>query len=102
MQEIKCFEVMGNTDTTEGRGPKKVVARFKTQEVASAYVRSESYAQWCVMGVQNWEYDRTNIKENTILILDSMDELEEVRKANLIQSALSKLTREEKEALGFK
>lgn len=102
MQEIKCFEVMGNTDTTEGRGPMKVVARFKTRELASAYVRSKSYAQWCVMGVQNWVYDSQNIRETTIMILDSIDELEEVRKSKLRQSALSKLTAEEKEALGLK
>lgn len=101
MQEIKCFEVLGHTDTTEGRGPMKVVARFKTREAASAYVRSKSYAKWCVMGFQNLTYDIQNIRENTILILDSMDELEEMRVSNLRQSALSKLTKEEKEALGY-
>lgn len=101
MQEIKCFEVRGNTDTTEGRGPMKVVARFKTREVAAAYVRSKLYAQWCVMGVQNWVYDSQNIKEVTMLILDSMDELDEVRKNNLRESGLAKLSKEEKEALGL-
>lgn len=101
MQKIKCFEVMGNTDTTEGRGPMKVVARFNTREAALVYVRSKAYSQWCVMGVQSWVYDSRNIVENTILIFDSMDEMEEVRKSKLRKSALSKLTTEEKEALGL-
>lgn len=83
MQEIKCFEVMGNIDTTEGRGPKKVVARFKTREAAVAYVKSEFYTQWCVMGIKMWERDCQNIIETTIRIIDSMDELNEVRKTRL-------------------
>lgn len=100
MQEVKCFEVMGHTDTTEGRSPMKVVARFKTRTVAEMYVRSKSYAQWCVMGYQSVR-DTENIKETTIMILDSMDELEEVRKHNLRERGLSKLTKEEREALGL-
>ncbi len=102
MQEIKCYEVRGNTDTTEGRGPMKVVARFKTFELAAVYVKSKMYAKWCVMGVQNWVYDSQNIKETTILILDSIDELEEVRRNDLRESGRAKLTKEEREALGLK
>lgn len=101
MQEFKCYEVMGNTDTTEGRGPMKVVARFKTRTVVEMYVKSKSYARWCVMGYQSAN-DTRNIKETTIMILDSMDELDEVRKNNLRESGLAKLTKEEKEALGLK
>jgi hypothetical protein len=101
MQEIKCFEVMGNTDTIVGRGPKKVVARFKTREAAVAYVKSEFYAQWCVQEIKMWERDCRNIIETTIKILDSMDELNEVRKTLLKESALAKLTKEEKEVLGL-
>lgn len=100
MQEVKCFEVMGHTDTTEGRTPMKVVARFKTRIVAEMYVKSKSYARWCVMGYQSND-DVRNIKETTIMILDSMDELEEVRKYNLRERGLSKLTKEEREALGL-
>lgn len=92
---------MGHTDTTEGRGPMKVVARFKTRSVAEMYVSSKSYARWCVMGYQSKD-DVRNIKKVTILILDSMDELDEVRKNNLRESGLAKLTKEEKEALGLK
>lgn len=101
MQEIRCYEVMGNTDTTEGRGPMKVVARFKTREAAAAYVRSDAYREWCVQGIKNWVYDSQNIKETTMVILDSMDELDEVRKLRLKQSAIAKLTKEEREVLGL-
>jgi hypothetical protein len=48
-----------------------------------------------------WERDCRNIIETTIKILDSMDELNEVRKTLLKESALAKLTKEEKEVLGL-
>ena len=95
MQIIKCFEVMGNTDTTEGRGPMKLVARFSTYDAAARY---------CVMGLSNWEYDRLNIKESTIIILDRIDELEQMHTEELEElraSAMKKLSKEEILALGL-
>ena len=101
MQIIKCFEVLGNTDTTEGRGPMKVVARFTTREAATLYVKSKAYAQWCVMGCQNLQYDLNNIKEVTLTILERVDELEQMELEELKARALAKLTDKEKRALGL-
>ena len=100
MQSIKCFEVYGNTDTTEGRGPMKLVVRFSSYETAVQYVKSPAYAWWCVMGYQNEEYDLLNIREADIVILDSLSEFEANKKKELKAAALSKLSKEEREALG--
>lgn len=100
MKTIKCFEVLGNTDTTEGRGPMVVVARFSSYDVASKYVQSKAYSNWCVMGYQS-SRDLNNIREVTITIVDSIDELDVMNRENLKARALSKLTPAEKSALGF-
>ena len=101
MQTIKCFEVMGNTDTTEGRGPMKVVARFSDYDEAVKYVKSKAYAQWCVMGYQNEKTDLNNIREATICILDTVEELFDMNREELKAKALAKLTKAEREALGL-
>lgn len=100
MKKIECFKVMGNTDTTEGRGPMIVAARFSTREAAESFVKSPSYAKWCVMGIMS-ENDLRNIKEETIVILDSLDEMKMLAKEELKIRALAKLTSEEKLALGL-
>ena len=100
MQTIKCFEVMGNTDTTEGRGPMKVVARFSNYDEAVKYVKSTAYyKQWCVMGCQSTT-DIRNTRETAITILDTVEELGQMRTEALKASALAKLTAEERQALG--
>ena len=101
MQVIKCFEVMGNTDTTEGRGPMKVVARFTNREAATLYVKSKAYAQWCVMGYQNEKTDLNNIREATLTILERVEELEQMELEELKARALAKLTEKERKALGL-
>ena len=101
MQTIKCFEVMGNTDTTEGRGPMKVVARFSDYDEAVKYVKSKAYAQWCVMGYQNEKTDLNNIREVTICILDTVEELADMNREELKAQALAKLSKAEREALGL-
>lgn len=101
MQTVKFFEVLGNTDTTEGRGPMAVVARFSNHEDATKFVLSKTYANWCVMGYQNEKYDLNNIKENVITILDSINEYELLKVETLKQSALAKLSKAERTALGL-
>ncbi len=100
MKTIKCFEVLGHTDTTEGRGPMKTVARFSNYEAAEQYVKSKQYAVHCVMGYHSKD-DIHNIREITISILDTVDELVMLAKENLKTTALAKLTKEEREALGI-
>lgn len=101
MQTIRHFEVYGHTDTTEGRAPMKVVARFKHRKDAEEYVKSKGYAKWCVMGHQNLKYDMSNIREATMVILDSIDELKDMELEELKNRALAKLTHAEKQALGL-
>ena len=101
MQTIKCFEIFGNTDTTEGRGPMKVVARFSNRQAAEEYVLSDSYAKWCVMGVKNKTYDLKNIKETSLTILDTCSELVLAEGEELKRKALAKLTDEEHKVLGL-
>lgn len=100
MKKIKCFEVLGHTDTTEGRAPMKVVARFSNFHEAERYVTSKSYSQWCVMGYLS-SNDIKNIRESEIVILDSLDELELFDRENLRKQALAKLTKQERESLGL-
>ena len=100
MQTIKCFEVMGHTDTTEGRGPMTVAARFSSRQAAEQYVKSKAYAKWCVMGYLSKD-DIKKIKEVTITILDSAEELELANRENLKATALAKLSKQEREALGL-
>ena len=101
MQTIKCFEVMGNTDTTEGRGPMKVVARFSNYDEAAKYVKSKAYSRWCVMGCQSEKLDLNNIRETVLTILDTCDELELQQREELKAQALAKLSKAEREALGL-
>lgn len=100
MKTIKCFEVIGHTDTTEGRGPMKVVARFSNKDEAVKYVKSKAYARWCVMGYQNAR-DTDNVREATITILDSVDELGLMEAEELKARALAKLTAAERQILGL-
>lgn len=100
MKTIECFEVFGNTDTTEGRGPMKIVARFSNENEAIKYVKSPAYKRWCVMGYQS-NYDLNNIHKSVIIILDSLDEFEVYTKEDLRRKALNKLSKEEQEALGL-
>ncbi len=100
MQAIKCFEVMGHTDTTEGRGPLKVVARFSTYEVAEQYVKSKAYSRWCVMGCQSAD-DIKKIHEATVMVLDTVGELEQMYTEEVRARALSKLSAEERKVLGL-
>lgn len=100
MKSIKCFEVLGHTDTTEGRGPMKVVARFSNKEAALLYVKSKRYAEWCVMGCLS-SYDVNNIKETTIIIMESVEEIDEAINMDRKARALAKLSDEEKKLLGL-
>lgn len=101
MQTINCYEVLGNSDTTEGRGPMMVVARFSNEPAARAFVKSPTYAKWCVMGYQNTEYDLKNIRKMTMHILDSYVEFNDMQVQEDRARALAKLTPAERKLLGI-
>lgn len=100
MKWVFCYEVYGHTDTTEGRGPMKVVARFSNIAAATEYVLSPYYAKWCVMGYQSKD-DVNWIKANTIFIFDNFAELEISDKESIKEKALAKLTVIERKVLGL-
>ncbi len=101
MQVINCWEVLGHTNTTDGMGPMKVVARFFSKEQAELYVKSKSYAKYCVQGHQDWKYDKNNIEQVSLVILDDVGEIVEMQRQELRNKALAKLSDEEREALGL-
>lgn len=101
MQVINCWEVLGHTNTTDGMGPMKVLARFSSKEQAELYVKSKPYAKHCVQGHQDWKYDKDNIKQASLVILDNADEIVEMRRQELRNKAIAKLSDEEREALGL-
>jgi hypothetical protein len=101
MQTVTCFEVYGHADTTEGRAPMKVVARFSTRDVAEHYVKSPQYRKWCVMGYQNPREDVKNIRETQMVIFDSVEELTEQNNQAAKARALAKLTLAERKLLGL-
>lgn len=100
MKIIEYFEVLGHSDTTEGRGPLIGAARFSTRAAAVEFVKSKEYSKWCVMGFQSVQ-DERYIKNVKLVILDSVKEFKFLQNENLKEIALSKLTREEKEVLGL-
>jgi hypothetical protein len=100
MKTIRCYEVMGNTECTEGRGPMKVVARFSSHDEAVKFVRSKTYSRWCVMGYQSPD-DVRYIHDVEITILDTIQEFEDQELSELKARALKKLTSEERKALGL-
>ena len=100
MKTVKVFEVMGHTDTAEGRGPMKVVARFSNQTAAAEFVTSPAYSQYCVMGYQSIA-DLANIHETDLIIFDTINEVHEMMREELRASAIAKLSKAEREALGL-
>ena len=78
----------------------KVVARFSNKPAAETFVKSKDYAEWCVMGHRNWEYDKHNINQTKLVILDSVDDFAASEAEELKAKALAKLTMEERKALG--
>ena len=96
MQVIKCFEVLGHTD----HGPMKVI-RFSTREEAEKYFRFGVVPTLVgVLGNRSKD-DVEYIKEVTLTILDSAEELTLANQEELKAKALAKLTKAEREALGL-
>ena len=103
MQTIIFYEVTQNSDRTEGKGFSAPTGLgFSTQQEAVAYAESADYAaKFGIMGCPGSKYDVRKAvlhifdDRNDMINYDSM--LKETRK----QQALAKLTKEEREALGY-
>jgi hypothetical protein len=91
MKKIPAYEALVNSDLTEGRGPMKHVAYFSNRPDAERSVKGMG-----VMGVGNGE-----VKQIEITVYDSFAEFFGPKYEELRRSALDKLTREERDALGI-
>lgn len=100
MRTIKYFDVLYNSDRTEGKGPTVSTGfGFEDEGEARKFVQSEIYAKaYGVMGTKGSKYD---VKRETIIIYESISEFLAEAKRDLRQSALDKLSEEEKKALGL-
>jgi len=90
MKKIPVYEALVNSDLTEGRGPMRHVGYFTHRPDAERAVRGMG-----VMGVGDGE-----VKQTEITIYDSYAEYFGPKYEELRLSALNKLSREEREALG--
>jgi subtilase family serine protease len=101
MQNIKFYSVMGHSDTTEGRGPLIVAARFSNEMSAIKFYQSNEYLRWCVMGYRGNVSPSIYVREDSITIFDSYDECQAEKIELEKKKALDKLTDREKKLLGL-
>jgi len=104
MMQYKYWQVLKNTDTTEGRGPMVPTdLAFTLEASALAFVKSDHYAKrWGVMGTPGSDYC---VKEVTLFVYDSIDEYDQNTPERLRerkrQAALRKLSAEDRQVLGL-
>lgn len=96
---MKVYMTQYNSDMNEGRGPMVNSVCFKNRKHAERYIDSQSGVQGIRRKWSQEEYGDWRIEEIEVIEHDLIDELE--RKDALKKHALSKLSREEREALGF-
>lgn len=95
---IVCVEV--NSDTTEGRGPMKMLALFSDRGVAESVMLDPRFRRFNVQGIATRPDDLTyNCKE--YVIYDTPEDFWDYQDGKVRQNALAKLTKEEREALGL-
>lgn len=102
MSELDLYAITYNSDGTEGRGRDLTLGYARTRAVADQIVTDPRFAKYCVMGVHNPEScKKNNVHRSQVPIFDSASELWDKEDEALRESALSKLTLAEKEALGL-
>ena len=100
MKEIECYELLANTDRTEGRGGTEVVGRFvHYSDALSVNNDPRFYKEYGVMGSKS--DPKYNIRKANIVIFDSNEDFFNMKKEYLKERALAKLTAEERNLLGL-
>ena len=106
MKILSHFNVMKNTDTTEGRGrlvPTGIA--FSDEDEAIEFVMSPNYKRYAVMGyLPNSQSDASYyVRKECTVIFDSLEEYEEkngaLAREQAKNNALEKLNKVELEAL---
>lgn len=90
--DIEGFEVLTNSDLTEGRGHRVHVCYTSTRALAEEIAKGK--------GVMGTDADVVPMSK-TIKVFDTMDEWNNNTKEAIREKALAKLTKEEREALGL-
>jgi len=102
MSTLDLYAITYNSDGTEGRGREIILGYAHTKEIAEAIVSNPRFARYCVMGVHNPESCRKyNVHRASVEIFETADGPWAEENEILRKAALSKLTQEEKEALGL-
>jgi len=106
MEKIQYYVVTENTDKTEGRGisiPTNIA--FKNCKDALMFVASDRYKKFAVMGCVGKQYADHYVNNVNVIVYDNIEDYDEnselATKEKIRCAALSKLTDEEKEALGL-
>ena len=107
MAQTDYYEITQNSDSTEGRGATVTTGiYFWKHEDALAFVKSDRYCRFGVMGTPGNEYDISKKTTKLPKIYSSLAEYDETNPngetlKRIKKEALAKLTDAEKKALGL-
>jgi hypothetical protein len=102
MKTIKLWACQANRDQTEGRGPMYDVCYASTKEAAIKIVTNPTfYKNYGVQLSPPHDGGKYDIAEREMVVYDNIGEYLEGIKNQAVQTALKKLTKEEKELLGL-
>lgn len=94
------YLVQKNADMTEGRGPMVNDACFSKEATAKFYANSQRGVMGRKAPVDGWD-KYSDWQVIPLVVAESLEELNSVRKEERRQIALDKLTHEDKVALGL-
>lgn len=98
----EMFAITYNADLTEGRGHELILGYTKTLELAEAIVSDPRFGHYCVMGFHDpKDCIKYNVRPKSVLIFEAVDDPYNLEKQKLRDSALAKLSKEERQALGL-
>lgn len=102
MKTLKLWACQANRDQTEGRGPMYDVCYASTKDTAIKIVTNPTfYKNYGVMGCAPFDGGKYDVVEREMVVYDNIGEYLEGIKNQAVQTALNKLTKEEKELLGL-
>jgi len=102
MKETTFYEIMENTDKTEGKGREIGTGIwFNLEKDALEFCSSSRYSKFAVMGYVSKDYAKYHYKKIYRTIYESLEEYDNYSKDEKIKNALNKLTDDEKKLLGL-
>lgn len=101
MQVLELFKITYDSDTVEGKGHTITLSYADSSDVAKSIVEDKRFARYCVMGIQNPSDYIYKVHKEIIKIFNNPDDFFSNTRDAIKERALSKLTAEEREALGI-